>query len=219
MDREIKALKDDILILGSMVENNIVDAMTSLKTRNLKLAREAFNADQQVNQKRFDIESATLLVIATQQPMAHDLRLLAAILEVAGELERIGDYAKGNAKITTLVQDSTLDVPILELEAMSEKAVSMLHRAVQAFYNEDERAAREIPLEDDQVDRMYKTIYHRLVQSVIQNPKTIDHTNYYMWAAHNLERTADRVSNICERTLFVVTGELAEMTNNDSEVS
>jgi phosphate transport system protein len=219
MDREIRELKDDILLLGSMVEKNIADAMLSLKNRNVELARVVLQRDQQVNQKRFDIETATLLVIATQQPMAHDLRLLAAILEVAGELERIGDYAKGNAKITTLLENDVLDAPILELEAMSEKAGSMLHRAVQAFVKEDEYAARSLPKEDDQVDAMYQSIYRQLVECMIRKPATIDHTNYLMWATHNLERTADRVSNICERIIFVVTGELTEVASNDDEMS
>jgi phosphate transport system protein len=218
LDREIRQLQDDILILGSLVEKNIVDAMTGLKTRNVRLSREVFLSDQKVNQKRFDIESNTLLVIATQQPMAHDLRLLAAILEVAGELERIGDYAKGNAKINTLLADTLLQVPILELEAMSEMAVSMLHRAIIAFTKEDEKAARDIPEEDAKVDDMYNSVNHKLVELMIQNPEFIDHANYYMWAAHNLERTADRVSNICERTIFVVTGELLEVATNDEEI-
>jgi phosphate transport system protein len=198
-----------------MVEKNITDAMASLKNRNFRLSEEVLLADRKVNQKRFDIESSTLLVIATQQPMAHDLRLLAAILEVAGELERIGDYAKGNAKINTILEGTLLQVPILELEAMSEIVVSMLHRAVVGFIREDERSAREIPEEDDQVDEMYKNIYHKLVDLMIKAPDEIDHANYYMWAAHNLERTADRVSNICERTIFVVTGELLEVATQD----
>ncbi len=218
LDREIRQLQDDILILGSLVEKNIVDAMVGLKTRNTKLSREVFQADQKVNQKRFNIESNTLLVIATQQPMAHDLRLLAAILEIAGELERIGDYAKGNAKINTLLEGTLLQAPILELEAMSDLAVSMLHRSITAFLKEDEKAAREIPEEDDKVDEMYKRINRQLAELIIQNPSFIDHANYYMWAAHNLERTADRVSNICERTIFVVTGELLEVSTNDEEI-
>jgi phosphate transport system protein len=218
LDREIRELLDDILTLGSLVEKNIVDAMTGLKTRNTRLSREVFLSDQKVNQKRFDIESNTLLVIATQQPMAHDLRLLAAILEIAGELERIGDYAKGNAKINTLLENTLLQAPIQELEAMSDLAVSMLHRSITAFIKEDEKAAREIPEEDDKVDEMYKRINRQLVELMIKNPSFIDHANYYMWAAHNLERTADRVSNICERTIFVVTGELLEVSTNDEEI-
>jgi len=219
LDREIRELKDDILTLASMVEKNIADSMTALKSRNTQLSREVFRSDQKVNQKRFDIESATLLVIATQQPMAHDLRLLAAILEVAGELERMGDYAKGNAKINILLEDTLFEAPILELEAMSDAVLSMLHRAVVAFNKEDEKSAREIPEEDEKVDEMYKDTYRKLIQLMIQSPDKIDHANYYMWAAHNLERTADRVSNICERTIFVVTGELLEVATNDEDTA
>lgn len=219
LDREIRELKDDILTLGSMVEKNIADSMTALKTRNVKLSHEVFLSDQKVNRKRFDIESAALLVIATQQPMAHDLRLLAAVLEVAGELERMGDYAKGNAKITSLLENTLFEAPILELEAMSEVVLSMLHRAIVAFNKEDEKSAREIPEEDEKVDEMYKDVYRKLIQLMIKSPEKIDHANYYMWAAHNLERTADRVSNICERTIFVVTGELLEVATNDEDTA
>lgn len=215
LDREIHQLQDEILTLSSLVEQNMIDAMQALKSRNLEQSQKVFQLDLSVNQKRFAIESSTLLVIATQQPMAHDLRLLAAILEVANELERIGDYAKGIAKINILVENETLPAPIRDLEKMSEIAVDMLHRALTAFIAEDIHVARQIPGDDDQVDELYKTVYRKLVASMIANPEIIDHANYYLWAAHNLERMADRVSNICERTIFVHTGELLEVESKD----
>lgn len=218
MDREIRNLLDNVLLLGSMVEKSIVDAMRSLKNRDIPLSEAVLLADREVNRLRFEIEKDTLLVIATQQPMAHDLRQLAAILEVAGELERIGDYAKGNAKINTRLSNGVVEVPINELEAMSNITASMLHRAVVAFVKEDLKTARELPEEDDVVDEMYRDIYRKLVQSMILKPAMIDHTNLYIWAAHNLERTSDRVSNICERTIFVVTGEMMEVSSNDQDV-
>lgn len=215
LDREIHQLQDEILTLGSLVEQNMIDALQALKTRNLEQSHKVFSVDEVVNQKRFAIESSTLLVIATQQPMAHDLRILAAILEVANELERIGDYAKGIAKINILVENETLPAPIRDLEKMSEIAVDMLHRALTAFIAEDVEIARQIPTDDDLVDELYKTVYRKLVASMIANPEIIDHANYYLWAAHNLERMADRVSNICERTIFVHTGELLEVESKD----
>jgi phosphate transport system protein len=215
LDREIHQLQDEILTIGSLVEQNMIDALQALKTRDLEQSHKVFNVDEVVNQKRFAIESSTLLVIATQQPMAHDLRTLAAILEVANELERIGDYAKGIAKINILVENQNIPAPIRDLEKMSEIAVDMLHKALSAFIAEDVDIARQIPKDDDLVDDLYKTVYRKLVATMIANPETIDHANYYMWAAHNLERMADRVSNICERTIFVHTGELLEVESKD----
>jgi phosphate transport system protein len=218
LDREIHQLQDEILTLGSLVEQNMIDAMAALRSRDKAQTQRVFQVDTIVNQKRFAIESATLLVIATQQPMAHDLRLLAAILEVANELERIGDYAKGIAKINILLEFEDVAAPLRDLEKMAETAVSMLHRSLTAFISEDIELARAIPADDDLVDELYKTVYRKLVAVMISNPDIIDHANYYLWAAHNLERSADRVSNICERTIFVVTGELLEVASNDQDI-
>jgi phosphate transport system protein len=189
-----------------------------LRSRDKAETQRVFQVDTIVNQKRFAIESATLLVIATQQPMAHDLRQLAAILEVANELERIGDYAKGIAKINILLEFEDISAPLRDLEKMAEIAVNMLHRSLTAFISEDIELARAIPADDDLVDDLYKTVYRKLVAVMIANPDIIDHANYYLWAAHNLERSADRVSNICERTIFVVTGELLEVASNDQDI-
>ena len=219
LDREIHQLEDEILTLGSLVEQNMLDAMDSLRNRDANLTHKCFKMDEVVNQKRFAIESATLLVIATQQPMAKDLRLLAAILEVANELERIGDYAKGIAKINILLENVSINAPMRDLEKMSDIAVDMLHRALTAFTAEDIEQARLIPEDDDLVDNLYKTVYRKLVAAMIANPEVIDHANYFLWAAHNLERSADRVSNICERTIFVVTGELLEVESNNDDMT
>lgn len=211
LDREIHQLQDETLTLGSLVEQNMLDAMQSLKHRDVAQSQRVLKVDQTINQKRFAIESATLLVIATQQPMAHDLRLLAAILEIANELERMGDYAKGIARINTLIEKEIISAPIRDLEKMAEISVDLLHRALTAFITEDTNAAEVIPLRDDEVDELYKTVYRKLVAAMIADPEIIDNANYYLWAAHNLERMADRVSNICERTIFVSTGELLEV--------
>ncbi len=137
---------------------------------------------------------------------------------MANELERIGDYAKGIAKINVLLEYENVAAPMRDLEKMAEIAVSMLHRSLTAFIAEDIELARAIPGDDDLVDDLYKTVYRKLVATMITNPEVIDHANYYLWAAHNLERSADRVSNICERTIFVVTGELLEVASNDQDI-
>ena len=211
LEVKIQNLKDEILILGSMVEQAMRDALKALKKRDIEASRRIYAADAEINAKRFDIERETLIAIATQQPMAHDLRVLASILEIASELERMGDYAKGIAKINILMGDQPLLKPLIDLPRMAEFAISMLHRALTAFVEGDVEAARAIPREDDQVDALYNQIYRELITFMIQDPKTIDQANYLLWAAHNVERMADRVTNICERTIFTVTGAFVEL--------
>jgi phosphate transport system protein len=217
LDRQIHQIQDEVLLLGSMVEQSMLDAVDALKRRDLEIARRIFNDDHLINEKRFAIENATLILIATQQPMAHDLRFLAAILEVTNELERIGDYAKGIARIIKRLGNEQLDVPNRDFGKMVELAVSMLHRALSAFISEDTHLAASIPLEDDLVDEIYNQIYRHLVTMMIANPDIIDHGNLLMWVAHNLERTADRATNICERTVFIATGELLELESTDDD--
>lgn len=219
LDREFSHLQDEVLILGSMVEQAVMDSVEALKQRDLLASRQIYSGDRLVNEKRFAIENAILVLIATQQPMAHDLRLLAAMLEVITELERIGDYGKGIAKINILLGDSMVPIPFIEITRMAEIGVSMLHRALSAFISEDPELARRIPDEDSEVDALYNKVYRQMISNMIANPNIIDHASYILWAAHNLERTADRVTNICERTVFLATGELMEIEADEEDDS
>jgi phosphate transport system protein len=158
-----------------------------------------------------------MILIATQQPMAHDLRLLASSMEIISELERMGDYAKGIANINIRMGDQPLLKPLIDVPRMAQKDVDMLHRALTAFIEEDVEAAQAIPIEDDEVDALYNQVYRELMTFVIADPKTMERANWLLWVAHNLERVADRVTNICERTVFIVTGELSEIKNSDDE--
>jgi len=214
-EHEIQAIKNQVMELGTMVEHAILQSIEALKKRDVEAAREIYANDTLVNEKRFDIENAVIIAIATQQPMAHDLRLLASMLEVAGELERMGDYAKGIAKINILMGDQPLLKPLIDLPRMAEKSADMLRRALQAFMDEDAETARAIPEGDDEVDALYTQIYRELITFILQDPSTIEQANWLLWAAHNIERVADRVSNICERTIFVATGSLTEIDNLD----
>jgi len=210
-ERELQRLQDEMLVLGSMVENALTEAVKALKERDQEAARRLIAQDRTINEHRFTIEQDCLVLIATQQPMAGDLRMLASVLEITGELERIGDYAKGIARICLLLGADPLIKPILDLPRMAEKARTMLHRALDAFIRRDVALARAIPQEDDEVDALYNQVYRVLLTYIIADPSTIEQVNYLMWAAHNLERAADRVTNICERVLFAVTGELVEL--------
>ena len=216
-ENDIQRVKDEVLMLGSMVEHAIVGSVEALKKRDLKASEKIMAEDIEINTKRFDIEKQLMILIATQQPMAHDLRLLASTMEIISELERMGDYAKGIANINIRMGDESLLKPLIDIPRMAEIGTSMLHRALTAFINEDVATANEIPIEDDQVDALYNQIYRELMTFIIQDPKTIERANWLLWVAHNLERVADRVTNICERTIFIATGEWKEIKSSDDE--
>ena len=218
-EREIKQLKDELLLLGSMVEQQILGSVEALKKRNIEASQHIKEVDNQVNSKRYAIEEQVMILIATQQPMAHDLRLLASILEVSGELERMGDYAKGIATINIRMGDEPLLKPLIDIPRMAKIGADMLHRALSAFINEDVDIALAIPEEDDEVDGLYTQVYRELMTFVMSDPKTIDRANYLLWTAHNLERVADRVTNICERTVFIATGEIKEIGSKNDRAS
>jgi len=209
-DRELKDLEQRLQELGRMVEEALVEAVDALKHRDLEKASQIIDADRSVNERRYAIEQETFVVIATQQPMAVDLRTLAAVLEIATELERIGDYAKGIAKITIKMGTEPFVKPLIDIPRMAEKARNMLHRALQAFFGRDTELARAIPLEDDEMDALYDQIFRELTTYIITEPRLVDRASYLIWVAHNLERAADRVVNICERVVFMVTGEVVE---------
>jgi len=214
-EHEIQHLKDEIILMGSMVEQSLLDSVAALKKRDVEASREIVQRDSVVNEKRFHLENEVMIIIATQQPMARDLRVLASILEVISELERMGDYAKGIGVINVRMGSEALLKPLVDIPRMAEIGVSMLHRALAAFINEDVETARALPPEDDLVDELYNQVYRELMTYIMADPKNIERANWLLWVAHNLERFADRVTNICERTVFIVTGELTEIGSKD----
>jgi phosphate transport system protein len=215
-ERELQRIQDEVLVLGSMVEKAITESVESLKRRDLEGARRLIAEDRMLNEKRFAIENEALILIATQQPMAGDLRTIAAVLAIISELERIGDYAKGISKINLMMGEAPFVKPLVDIPRMAEKARHMLHRALEAFVQRDVDLARAIPDEDDEMDALYNQVYRELLTFIMSDPTTIDQATYLLWAAHNLERAADRVTNICERVVFTVTGEMMEMDVDES---
>ncbi len=209
--RELEKLQDQVLILGSLVGDALVSSVMFLKKRDFAGSRRLVERDREINEKRFDIEQQALALIALHQPVARDLRTLGAILEVATELERIGDYAKGIGKINVMIGDQPLIKPLVDLPLMAERACSMLQHALQAFVSRDLDEARAIPARDDEVDALYNQVYRELLTFIMSDPGTIEQANYLLWAAHNLERAADRTINICERVVFTVTGDMREL--------
>ena len=216
-DQELQRLLDEIMVMGSMVEEAVMEAVDALKARDFEKSESLIAGDRLVNEKRYAIEADALTLIATQQPMAGDLRTIAAVLEIATELERIGDYAKGISRINILIGSEPLLKPLVDIPRMAELGMDMLRRALDAFMRRDVDMARAIPREDDEVDDLYNQIYRELLVFILEDTRTIEQANYLLWAAHNLERAADRVTNICERVVFTVTGQMQELDVGDSE--
>ncbi len=209
-----KALKDlegELQQMAVMVGSAVRESMDALKGRDLETSKRIVHNDIHVNRKRFEIEEKCIRIIATQQPMAVDLRILAAIINIITDLERIGDHAEGTAKISLAIGDAPLVKPLVDMPKMAEKAVSMLERCMKAFIDRDIETAKKICNEDDEVDAYYDEIYKDLVHLMIENPKLIKDATYLIWAAHNIERIADRVTNIAERVVYMVTGKMEEM--------
>jgi phosphate transport system protein len=216
-DQELQRLQDEVLLLGSMVESALMESVELLKRRDMAGSRRLMDGDRKINRKRFAIESDVLTLIATQAPVASDMRFLAAMLEIATELERMGDYAKGIANINLMIGEGELIKPLIDIPRMAEKARSMLHRALDAFVTRNTELAQAISAEDDEVDDLYNQVYRELLTIIMSNPHTIDQATHLLWVAHNLERTADRVLNICERVIFTVTGEMSELNVAEEE--
>ena len=216
--RKIQQIKDELLLLGSMVEQATLDAVSAFKNRDVQAATALVEEDQAINDKRFAIENAIMILFATQQPLAHDLRVISAMFLLSNELERMGDYAKGIAANTVRLGIADIPIPIRDIEKMADLGVNMLHRALSAFVNENMELARKIPDEDDLVDDLFNRSYKGIVNAMIANPAIIDDASFLLWVVHNLERFADRAVNICERTIFVISGEMMEMDVTDDEI-
>lgn len=214
-EKELQTLEDQIIRLGNQVEENIVKSVDALIQRDLAASQSFIVSDVQVNERRIQIGLDCLSLIARQQPMAGDMRLIAAIIEIVGELERIHDYVKGIGKISLMMGEKEILPTITELlPQMALHARDMLHRALDAFTNRDAALARGIPANDDKVDALYNRIYREIITFVTQNSAEVEYANRLEWAVHNLERSADRVTNICEWIVYMVEGEYVEM---DSE--
>jgi phosphate transport system protein len=209
--RNLRELQDEVLVMGSMIEKALERSMQALKGRDLDLAKMVIAEDQNVNKKRFEIEEKALDIITCQAPMASDLRILLAILFIVTDLERMGDHAAGNAKIALMIGDEPPLKPLIDLPRMNEKTIDMLHRSLNAFIIHDAEAARKIVPEDDDIDNLYDQVFRELLTFMMEDPRTITRATRLMWVGHNIERTGDRVTNICERVVFMVTGKMEEL--------
>jgi phosphate transport system protein len=210
-ERQLAEIQEDMLVLASMVESAIERGVQALKDRDVELARQIIADDLKINRKRYDIEEKCLELLATQQPLAGDLRTIVAVLHIIVDLERMGDYAEGIGKITLMLADEPPLKPYIDIPRMAEISTRMLAGSLEAFKNRDADRARSVCDEDDEVDGLYDQVYRELLTFMLQDPRTIQRATYLIWAAHNLERIADRVTNLCERVVYLVEGKVEEL--------
>lgn len=210
-NKELTELRDSVLVLGSMVEKALLDSIESLRTGDVQWSKKIIDDDEAINAKRFEIEDRCLFVIASQQPMATDLRNLASILYIVTDLERIADHGEGIARINLLMGDEPLPRRLGHIPAMADLAVAMLRDSLRAYIDLDVDAARRICDADDQIDQLQDRVYETSFQAMIEDPSTIQRNTYLLWTAHNLERVGDRCTNICERIIYAVTGRMEEI--------
>lgn len=209
--RRIKSIQSEVLLMGSLVEKALIQSVNALKERDLELAKRVIEEDRKIDMKRYEIEEKCIQLIATQQPMASDLRTIISIFNIITEMERIGDHAEGIGKIVIMIGDEPPLKPLIDIPRMTEKTVDMLNRSLDAFISRNPEKARTIALEDDEVDALYNQVFRELLSFMLEDPKTITRATRLMWVAHNLERSADRVTNICERVVYMATGKMEEI--------
>jgi phosphate transport system protein len=209
--RQLATLQDGVIEMNSMVDRAIERAVNALVNRDVDLARVVIDEDQLINEAGFGLHNQCVALLAQQGPMAGDLRLIVSVTAIATDLERMGDHAEGIAQIVVMMQDEPLVKPLVDIPLMTEKARTMMNDAVQAFVDKDTDAAFVVGRADDAVDELYNTVYNDLIQVMVTDPSTIEPATHLLWVAHNLERIADRATNIAERTVYTVTGDLPQM--------
>ncbi len=210
-DSELNAIHMNLMQMGEMVKTAISRSMQSLKDQDLVLAANVIADDININDLRFNIEEACVTIIATQQPIAGDLRAIIAIMHSVDELERMGDHAAGIAKTVIKASDERPLKPGKILTHMAELSQEMLIACIEAFIAHDAKRASEIAARDDEMDQLYKSLFDRLIKVMGEHPKLIPRATYLMWCGHNLERIADRVTNLAEQVIFMTTGQLKEL--------
>ncbi len=210
-ERQLAEVQEDMLVMASMVEGAVNQSMEALRLRDVAQARRIIENDVNINKRRFDCEDKCIELISLQAPLASDLRTLISVLHITTDLERMGDHAEGIARIALMLADEPPLKPVPDLSRMAALAVEMLHGAVEAYKERDTQRAREIVLKDDIVDELYEQIYHELIMTMVSDPATIQRGTYLIWVAHNLERIADRATNICERVVYLVEGRVYDL--------
>ena len=205
-ENNLNLIQDEILELSSMVEHSILKSIQALKNRDVISSQQVIDDDDLIDTKQADIEEKCIQLIALESPVAGDLRIIVSVMMIAIELERIGDYAEGIGKISVLMGDMPPLKPLIDIPRMAENATKMLRLSIDSFVKRDPHTALDVCDLDDEVDNTYNQVYRELLTYMMADPATIQRATYLLWVAHDLERSADRATNIAERVLFLVTG-------------
>jgi phosphate transport system protein len=211
LERQLTEIQEDMLVLANMVESAIERGIQALRNRDVEVAQQIIADDLKINRKRYETEEKCLELVATQQPLASDLRTIVAVLYIIVDLERMGDHAEGIAKIALMLADEPPLKPYIDIPRMAQIAIDMLMGSLEAFKNRDADRARSICDADDEVDALYDQVDRELLTFMLQDPRTIQRATHLIWVAHNLERIADRATNICERVVYLVEGKVEEL--------
>jgi phosphate transport system protein len=204
-------VRDAVLNLGSMADKAVDRAVDALRARDLTMARRVIREDQQINQQRFDVEQSAILLMATQQPMASDLRFLAGVLHIATDLERMGDHARSIARLAIKLGDEPPLKPLIDIPKMGALCHDRLRGALDALVDRDPDLARRVAEGDAETDRLQDAVYEELLEIMTRDPAAITRATYLLWVTHNLERVGDHITNICERVIYILTGHMEEL--------
>jgi phosphate transport system protein len=204
-------IQDKVLAMGGMVAKEINRSIEALKKRDLKMAHQVIANDAKIDEMRFAIEDRCIELVATKKPATDDLRVIVSVLSIITELERIGDYAEGNARIVVMIGDEPPLKPLIDIPRMAELTNEMIEKSLKSFVTRDVELAKHVVTMDNAVDGLYDQVFRELLTFMMVDPKTINRATRLIWVAHNLERAADRVTNICERVVFTVTGKMEDL--------
>jgi phosphate transport system protein len=210
-ERQLAEVQEDMLVMAGLVETSIIQSIEALRLRDVALARRTIENDAEIDRRRYEVEEKCIELISLQAPLASDLRTIISVLHISVDLERMGDHAEGIAKIALMLADEPPLKPYIDIPGMAEVAIDMLHGSLEAYKMRDTKRAREIIDMDDVVDGLYEQVYHALLLFMIDDPTLTQRATYMIWVAHNLERIADRTTNICERVVYLVEGRIQNL--------
>lgn len=210
-EHQLTEIQQDMLIMANAVSGAIQRSIDALRTRDVDLARSIIADDARINKRRYETEEKCLEMMATQQPLASDLRTIVSVLYIIVDLERMGDHAEGIAKVSIMLADEPPLKPYIDIPRMAQLSTEMLMESLEAFKDRDSQLARKIVDRDDEVDALWEQVYRELLLMMLERPETIERATRLTWVAHNLERIADRVTNICERVVYLVEGKIEDL--------
>ena len=206
-NHELEVLRQEILEMGTRVEEAIGQAVLSLTKQDLELAQRVMAGDDDIDQMESDIEDKCMVLIARQQPLARDLRIIGTGLKITTDLERVGDHAFDIAKITLSIGKQPLIKPLVDIPRMSAMAQKMLKDSLVAYINLDMALAEQVCAADDAVDDIYHQTFRELLTYMMEDPTTIKQATQLLFVARYLERVADHATNIGEWVIYLVTGQ------------